>query len=146
MKFHKAAYMPEKNGESKTRNNENRIGLWIMFFGPKAQRWDQHGHSAPKKRKKKWDRVKKKHPTKLVKAASCCLLSPLTTTTGWILLGIMKIGNSMRDCTKWEVNLWVPERRIVGGSATNPTVVRGLSAWLFLNHMSSPTLLLRGWR
>ena len=30
---------------------------------------------------------KKQHPTKLVKAASCCLLSPLTTTTGWILRG-----------------------------------------------------------
>ena len=30
---------------------------------------------------------KKKNPTKLVKAASCCLLSPLTTTTGRILKG-----------------------------------------------------------
>ena len=26
---------------------------WIMFFRPKAQRWDQQCHSAPKKRKKK---------------------------------------------------------------------------------------------
>ena len=34
--------------------NTDWIGLdWIMFFGPKAQRWDQQGHSAPKKRKKK---------------------------------------------------------------------------------------------
>ena len=29
----------------------------------------------------------KKHLTKLVEAATCCLLSPLTTTTGWILRG-----------------------------------------------------------
>ena len=65
---------------------------WIMFFGPKVQRWDQQGHSAPKKRKKKWDKSKKKHPTKFVKAASCCLLSPLTTTTGWILRGHLMMG------------------------------------------------------
>ena len=60
-----------------------------MFFGPKAQRWDQQGHSAPKERKKKTGKTEqeKKHPTKLVKAATCCLLSPLTTTTGWILRG-----------------------------------------------------------
>ena len=40
-------------------------GLWIMFFRPKAQRWDQQGHSAPKKRKKEMRYSKKKHPTKL---------------------------------------------------------------------------------
>ena len=26
--------------------------MWITFFGPTAQRWDQQGHSAPQKRKK----------------------------------------------------------------------------------------------
>ena len=31
---------------------------WNMFFGPKAQHWDRQGHSAPKKRKKKEDRVR----------------------------------------------------------------------------------------
>ena len=25
---------------------------WNMFFGPKAQRWDRQGHSAPKRKKK----------------------------------------------------------------------------------------------
>ena len=59
-----------------------------MFSWPKAQRWDQQGHSAPKERKKKTEQ-EKKHPTKLVKAATCCLLSRLTTTTGWILRGII---------------------------------------------------------
>ena len=33
------------------------------------------------------DTARRKHPTKLVKAAACCLLSPLTTTMGWILRG-----------------------------------------------------------
>ena len=41
--------------------------------------------SADRRRREKGnDRARRKHPTKLVKAAACCLLSPLTTT-GWIL-------------------------------------------------------------
>ena len=40
-----------------------------------------------KERKNKENRTRRKHPTKLVEAAACCLLSPLTMTTGWILRG-----------------------------------------------------------
>ena len=44
--------------------------------------------SADRSRREKGnDRARRKHPTKLVKAAACCLLSPLTTTAGWILKG-----------------------------------------------------------
>ena len=57
-----------------------------MSFGPKTQRWDQGGHSALTGGEKK-ERARRQHPTKLVEAASCCLLSPLTTSTGWILKG-----------------------------------------------------------
>ena len=44
------------------------------------------------KKKRSKTKQEKKHPTKLVKAATCCLLSPLTTTTGWTLRGYMDIG------------------------------------------------------
>ena len=54
--------------------------------------WDQQGHSEPKERQKKTGQ-EKKHPTKLVKAATCCLLSPLTTTMGWKLRGMIYVGN-----------------------------------------------------
>ena len=40
-----------------------------------------------KERKKKLDRTRRKRPTKLVKAAACCLLSHPTMTTGRILRG-----------------------------------------------------------
>ena len=40
-----------------------------------------------RRREKRNDRARRKHPAKLVKAAACCLLSPLMTTTGWILQG-----------------------------------------------------------
>ena len=36
-------------------------------------------------------RVRREHPTKLVEAAACCLLSLLTTTTGWILRGLWSL-------------------------------------------------------
>ena len=62
-------------------------GIWNMFFGPKAQCWHQQGHSAPKMRKLDIRQSEKKHPTKLVKAATSCLLGPLTTTMGCILRG-----------------------------------------------------------
>ena len=45
--------------------------------------------SADRRRREKGnDTARKKHPTKLVRAAACCLLSPLKTTTGWILRGL----------------------------------------------------------
>ena len=40
-----------------------------------------------RRREKGNNKARKKHPTKLVKAAACCLLSPLTMTMGWILRG-----------------------------------------------------------
>ena len=40
------------------------------------------------RRKKRNKRVRRKHPTKLVEAAACCLLSPLTISTGWIFRGV----------------------------------------------------------
>ena len=43
--------------------------------------------SADGKKKEVRQSKKRKHPTKLVKAATCCLLSPITTTTSWILRG-----------------------------------------------------------
>ena len=44
--------------------------------------------SADRRRgEKRSKRARRKHPTKFVKAAACCPLSPLTTTTGWILRG-----------------------------------------------------------
>ena len=48
--------------------------------------------SADRREKKKYDRVRRKHPTKLVEAAACCLLSPLTMSTGWILRGPLDNG------------------------------------------------------
>ena len=44
-------------------------------------------------RRQKKTGQQKKHPTKLVKAATCCLLSPLTTTMGWKLRGMIYVGN-----------------------------------------------------
>ena len=68
-----------------------------MLFGPKAQRWDQQGHSAQTEEgEKKGIRARRKHSTKFVKAAACCLLSPLTTTTGWILRGFIVV--DQRSC------------------------------------------------
>ena len=64
---------------------------WNMLFWPKAQRWDQQSHSARTEGEKINNRTRRKHPTKLVKATACCLLSPLTTTTGWILRGVQTL-------------------------------------------------------
>ena len=50
----------------------------------------QHGQKKERKRNK--NRTRRKHPTKFVEAATCCLLSPLTTTTGWILRGSWTYG------------------------------------------------------
>ena len=51
------------------------------LFGP------LRSFQANRRRREKQDRARRKNPTKLVKAAACCLLSPLTTTMGWILRG-----------------------------------------------------------
>ena len=49
--------------------------------------------SANRRREKRKNRTIK-HPVKLVEAAACFFLSPLTTTTGWILRGGLKYGTS----------------------------------------------------
>ena len=59
-----------------------------------------------KERKKKLDGTRRKHPTKLVKAAACCLLSPLTR----------------EENLKWLAALWQCETqsdRALGGSGGN---------------------------
>ena len=59
------AELDNKSVLEKIVNVRKIIGIGIMFFGPKAQRWDRQGHSAPKERKKKEDRARKKASNKI---------------------------------------------------------------------------------
>ena len=76
---------------------ENGMG-WNMFLGPKAQRWDQQGHSAPKMRKKEIRQSEAKHPTKLVKAATSCLISPPHDNNGLDIEGDAKERSEAQIC------------------------------------------------
>ena len=78
------SYSPLSPGRSHSRKEWN--GMCCSGQRPSAGTSKVIQHRQ-KERKKKLDRTRRKHPTKLVKAAACCLLSPLTTTTGWILRG-----------------------------------------------------------
>ena len=59
-----------------------------MLLGP------VRSFSADRRREKRNRRARRKYPTKLVKAAACRPLSPLTTTTGWILRGVKGLGTN----------------------------------------------------
>ena len=71
------------------------IGIGICFSGQRPSTGTSKVIQCRRREKRSKTEQEKKHPTKLVKAATCCRLSPLTTTTGWILRGPQLIEWSM---------------------------------------------------
>ena len=106
-----------------------------MLLGPKAQHWTSKviQSKQKKERKKKYDRTGRKHPTKLVKAAACCLLSPLTMTTGWMLRGEdtdeakHRLSSLMSD-----LKIWMARRKLKLNDGKTGSLLSGETLEVFL--------------
>ena len=73
--------LPRSRCSGKTSLSRIRICYLGLRPSPGISKVIQRGQ----KERKKEITVRRNNPTKLVKGAVCCLLAPLTTTTGWIL-------------------------------------------------------------